>query len=52
MDMWITHNKSKVSYSTHKYLYPTTVAPRVYEQAECLITYYGYTNETCWYVSI
>ena len=51
MDMWITHNKSRVAYSTKKYTYPTTPAPRVYEQAECLITYYGYTNATCWYAS-
>ena len=52
MDMWITHNKSKVEYSTYAYTYPTTYAPVKYEQAKCLITYYGYTNETCWYVRI
>lgn len=48
MDMWIVHNKSKVEYSTYAYTYPTTYAPVKYEQAKCLISYYGYTNETCW----
>ena len=52
MEMWITHNRSKVEYSTVKYTLPTT---KYYEpakkMAKCLISYYGITNETCWYPS-
>lgn len=49
LDMWITHNRTKVYYTTLKYTYPTTVYPvKQVKQARCLISYYGYTNETCW----
>ena len=50
MDMWITHNKTKVAYSTKHFSYhpSTTPMPR-YDKFKCLLSYYGYTNETCWY---
>ena len=48
MDMWITHNRTKVYYSTYKYTYPTTYYPIKYKQGKCLISYYGVTNTTCW----
>ena len=50
LDMWITHNRTKVFYTTYKYTYPTTAYPIKQKQAKCLISYYGYTNETCWLV--
>lgn len=49
MDMWITHNKTK-QLVTRKYItYPPTRPAPYHYKAKCLITYYGYTNETCWY---
>ena len=45
LDMWITHNRTKVYYTTLKYTYPTTVYPvKQVKQARCLISYYGYTK--------
>ncbi len=34
-----------------RFTYPTTPLPPYLERksAKCLVTYYGYTNETCWY---
>ena len=52
MDMWITHNRTKVYYSTYKYTYPTTYYPIKYKQGKCLISYYGVTNTTCWWDNI
>lgn len=51
MEMWITHNRSEYEYSTVKYTIPSTyyVAPK--KLSKCLISYYGITNETCWYPS-
>jgi len=50
MDMWIVHNKSKVVYATTtQFAYPTTPHPVLQPHSKCLITYYGRTNETCWY---
>lgn len=54
MEMWIIHNKTK-DYgleTTIQYTYPTE-APEAEkkEYAKCLISYYGITNETCWYDS-
>ncbi len=38
---------------THSHPYPTTPYPLLPDgpgrSARCLVTYYGYTNETCWY---
>lgn len=52
MEMWITHNKSQATYYTHKYTYPTTTYPSYKKYAaKCLVSYYGITNETCWYNS-
>ena len=51
MEMWIVHNRSDYTYSTTMYtLAPYSQAPD-YDQAKCLISYYGVTNETCWYQS-
>ena len=49
--MWITHNRSQVEYSTIKYTLPTTYYEAPEKMAKCLISYYGITNETCWYPS-
>ena len=51
MEMWITHNRSQVEYSTIKYTVPTTYYAAPQQVAKCLISYYGHTNETCWYPS-
>ena len=81
MEMWISHNRSKVDYSTVMYtlgiefctnfafafniglkkklqdliilytLGTSTYAPVAKKMAKCLISYYGITNETCWYPS-
>ena len=52
MEMWISHNRSKVEYSTVTYTLGTsTYAPVEKKMAKCLISYYGITNETCWYPS-
>ena len=51
MEMWITHNKSEVEYSTVKYTMATSYYEPKKEKAKCLISYYGITNETCWYPS-
>ena len=52
MEMYITHNKTTLYKPTYAPLYYTTEAPYYAEhpyQAKCLISYYGVTNETCWY---
>lgn len=51
MEMWITHNRSEIEYSTVKYTAPTTYYVSEKKMAKCLISYYGVTNETCWYPS-
>ena len=51
MEMWITHNRSEVEYSTVKYTLPTTYYEKEAKLSKCLISYYGVTNETCWYPS-
>ena len=52
MEMYITHNKTNLYRPTYAPIYYTTEAPyyspHTY-QAKCLISYYGVTNETCWY---
>merc|ERR1711894_838497 len=52
MEMWIVHNKTEKYETTISYTYPTE-APASYKQEyhKCLISYYGITNETCWYDS-
>jgi len=51
MEMFITHNKTVLYKPTYKPVYYTT--EKYYEKeetsAQCLISYYGVTNETCWY---
>merc|ERR1719309_531259 len=51
MEMYITHNKTTLYNPTYKPVYYTT--EKYYESKEespqCLISYYGVTNETCWY---
>merc|ERR1712212_383183 len=52
MEMFITHNKTTLYKPTYKPFYYTT--EKYYEEEEnlkpkCLISYYGVTNETCWY---
>merc|ERR1711942_343774 len=53
MEMFITHNKTELYKPTYAPVYYSTDAPyykKPYEaQGKCLISYYGYTNETCWY---
>jgi predicted nucleic acid-binding Zn-ribbon protein len=52
MEMWITHNRSNVEYSTVKYsVSPEYYKPVAKKMSKCLISYYGITNETCWYPS-
>jgi len=53
MEMFITHNKTELYKPTYAPVYYSTDAPyykQPYEaKGKCLISYYGYTNETCWY---
>jgi len=54
MEMFIVHNKTVLYKPTYKPVYynyskPYYTAPEA--QAKCLISYYGVTNETCWYES-
>jgi len=54
MEMFIVHNKTTLYKPTYKPVYynyskPYTAYPE--SQAKCLISYYGVTNETCWYES-
>jgi len=56
MEMFITHNKTTLYSPTYAPIYYSTPAPyyKKYDDnsgkgAKCLISYYGYTNETCWY---
>jgi len=54
MEMYIVHNKTTLYKPTHEPIIYTTEKPKykkVEQQAKCLISYYGYTNETCWYES-
>ncbi len=51
MEMWILHNKTTPMPTTTSVTYSyttTTYAPPKQEKGSCLLTYYGYTNETCW----
>ena len=54
MEMFIVHNKTTLYKPTYAPVYYSTEKP-YYEkeehQAKCLISYYGITNETCWYES-
>ena len=47
MDMWIVHNRTNFKHELEKAAYQ----PAAYEvkKPKCLISYYGVTNETCWY---
>merc|ERR1712042_411431 len=52
MEMFITHNKTNLYKPTYPPVYYSTDAPyykEPYNSGKCLISYYGYTNETCWY---
>merc|ERR1711970_430781 len=52
MEMFITHNKTNLYKPTYAPIYYSTEKPYYaehYDQAKCLISYYGVTNETCWY---
>ena len=53
MEMFITHNKTTLYKPTYAPVYYSTEQPyykKKYEpQGKCLISYYGVTNETCWY---
>jgi len=54
MEMFITHNKSTLYKPTIKPIYYSTEkykAEYVPDSPKCLISYYGVTNETCWYES-
>merc|ERR1711872_35801 len=54
MEMFITHNKTTLYKPTYAPVYYSTEGyyKQPYEsQGKCLISYYGYTNETCWYES-
>ena len=54
MEMYIVHNKTTLYKPTYSPIYYTTeqTYTKAQEyQAKCLISYYGYTNETCWYES-
>jgi len=51
MEMFIVHNKTSYK-PTYKPFYYTTVKYEPYYEDQkpiCLISYYGVTNETCWY---
>ena len=52
MEMFITHNKTNLYKPTYAPIYYSTEKPYYAEhvdQGKCLISYYGVTNETCWY---
>merc|ERR1739838_1127676 len=52
MEMFITHNKTNLYKPTYAPIYYSTEKPYYaehYDQGKCLISYYGATNETCWY---
>ena len=52
MEMYIVHNKTTLYKPTYAPVYYTTEKPYYQEkehQAKCLVSYYGVTNETCWY---
>merc|ERR1719290_468006 len=53
MQMFIVHNKTSLYKPTYAPVYYHTEAPYYKKknepQAKCLISYYGVTNETCWY---
>jgi len=54
MEMFIVHNKTNLYQPTYPPIYYSTEAPYYptkHKQAKCLISYYGVTNETCWYES-
>ena len=51
MEMWIIHNKTKAYQTTIGYTYPTEAPEYKPTTHKCLISYYGITNETCWYQS-
>merc|ERR1712212_1215746 len=54
MEMFITHNKSTLYKPTIKPIYYSTEKYKseyVPDSPKCLISYYGVTNETCWYES-
>ena len=49
MDMWIVHNRTNFKHELEKAAYQ----PAAYEvkKPKCLISYYGVTNESCYYQS-
>merc|ERR1712215_19700 len=52
MEMFITHNKTTLYKPTYLPIYYSTEGSYKKEkepQGKCLISYYGVTNETCWY---
>merc|ERR1711970_1124213 len=54
MEMFIVHNRTNLYKPTAKTIYFTTKKPYTTQappQPKCLISYYGVTNETCWYES-
>ena len=54
MEMFIVHNRTNLYKPNYKTIYFTTKKPyttKAPPQPKCLISYYGVTNETCWYES-
>jgi len=53
LEMFITHNSTRISDRPNDVYYTTEGYEKEYveESAKCLISYYGTTNETCWYES-
>merc|ERR1719430_3011715 len=54
MEMFIVHNRTNLYKPKLKTIYFTTKKPyttKAPPQPKCLISYYGVTNETCWYES-
>jgi len=48
MDMWIIHNRSDITQPPEE---ATTYKPYEEQKHKCLISYYGVTNESCYYQS-
>ena len=46
-----TDKRKNIALKTSLTLGTSTYAPAVKKMAKCLISYYGITNETCWYPS-
>ena len=46
-----TDKRQNIAIKTSLTLGTSTYAPAVKKMAKCLISYYGITNETCWYPS-